>query len=51
MYELVIIWETGEQERHTYATREDAEKIEAGYVSAFGSQVVFTCVNERSGKK
>ena len=46
MIELVIVWNTGEKERHEYKTREDAEKAENGYKNAFGGQV-WTTIYER----
>ena len=39
MYKLFVVWETGEKEVHTYATRQEAEEIAKGYKIAFGSQV------------
>ena len=39
MYELVIVWDTGEKEIHAYNTQEEAEIIGQGYKTAFGSQV------------
>lgn len=45
MYELVIIWKSGERETCIYNTREEAEEIERGFHSAFGNQIEFTCVN------
>lgn len=42
-YTLVVVWYTGEKEEHGYNTREQAEKAEKGYKTAFGSQV-WTCI-------
>ena len=39
MYKLFVVWETGEKEVHTYATRQEAEEAAKGYKIAFGSQV------------
>ena len=47
MFELIIIWNTGEKEVYTYDSREEAEKIEAGYKTAFGNQIQFTGINRR----
>ena len=46
MFDLVIVWETGEKEVYTYATREDAEKGKANFEKAFGSQV-WACVRPK----
>lgn len=46
-YELIIIWETGEKETCTYNSKEEAEKIEAGYKMAFGNQLQYTAIIER----
>ena len=46
MFELIIIWDSGEKEVYTYSTKEEAESIENGYKIAFGSQV-WTAINER----
>lgn len=47
MFELIIIWETGEKESHLYETYEKAEEIAKGMRIAFGRQIAFTCINER----
>ena len=44
MFELVIIWSTGEKQIFPYATCERAEEVEAGYKMAFGNQVAWSCV-------
>ena len=44
MFELVIIWSSGEKDIFPYATRERAEEIEEGYKMAFGLQVAWSCV-------
>ena len=38
-YELVIIWETGEKEVHSYATEKEARTAGKGYKMAFGNQI------------
>ena len=45
MYKLTIIWTTGEKEEYTYSTQEKAKEIEKGYLTAFGQQIQFTCIN------
>lgn len=47
MAELIIIWESGEKESHTYNTQEEARIIEQGYKTAFGNQIAWTGINER----
>ena len=49
MYELIIVWYTGEIEKYTYKTIEKARAIESGFLMAFGGQVSFTCINEKGG--
>lgn len=49
MYELIIVWSTGEKEKYTYKTIEKARAIESGFLMAFGDQVAFTCINEKGG--
>lgn len=45
-YELVVIWETGEEEVSQYETREAAENAERGYKMAFGNQISWTGVRK-----
>lgn len=47
MYELIIIWSTGEKEVYQYTTREEAEKTELGMRMAFGNQISWTGINTR----
>lgn len=47
MYELIIVWATGEKEAHGYETEDKAKEIEAGYKMAFGNQIAFTCINRK----
>ena len=47
MYELIVIWDTGEKEIYPYETKEEAEEKAEGYKIAFGKQVVWTGVRER----
>ena len=45
MYELIILWETGEKENHRFDTLEDAEQAERNYKMAFGNQISWTGIN------
>ena len=47
MYELIIIWSTGEKEVYQYTTREEAEKTELGMRTAFGNQIEWTGINHK----
>lgn len=49
MYELVIIWDTGEKETALYACIEKALEVEKNLKIAFGKQIAFTCINEKRG--
>ncbi len=44
MYELVIIWSTGEREIYTYDTEADAESGADNMRMVFGNQIVWTGV-------
>lgn len=44
-YVLGIIWDTGEKEVYQFSTREEAEKVEAGYKMAFGNQIQYSYVS------
>ena len=41
-YELVVIWETGKKEVHTYATEEEAQAAGDEYKTVFGNQISWT---------
>ena len=41
MYELVIVWSTGEQNIYEYHSEEEAEEAGAGFRMAFGDQVAW----------
>ena len=43
MFELVVVWETGEKEIYTYPTQAEAEAGKRNFETAFGSQV-WVCV-------
>lgn len=49
-YELLIVWESGEDERYWYRTREEAEQIAKGYQMAFGRQVEFAYIIEHKDR-
>ena len=44
MYELVIIWDTGEREVHRYPSEDKANEIGYSMRKAFGRQIAFWCV-------
>lgn len=46
-WELVVKWETGEEDRFIYDTKEAAEKAASGYKTAFGNQVTWTGIIEK----
>ena len=46
MYELIVIWDTGEKTTERYYTRAEALEIEAGFYRAFGKQIQWTGINE-----
>lgn len=46
MYELVIIWETGEKEVYAYTTREKAERTGEEMKKVFGRQISWAGVRE-----
>ena len=39
MAKLIIVWNTGEKEEYTYASREEAEEAKRNMEMAFGAQV------------
>lgn len=47
MYQLIVIWETGEKEIYDYVSREEAEKAELNMRMVFGNQIQWTGINER----
>lgn len=40
--DLIVIWTTGEIERHEYPTEEAAQKAGEGFKKAFGNQIQWT---------
>lgn len=47
MYELVIIWDSGEKSIYTYDDRIDAEYAADGMKTALGNQISWCCVREK----
>ena len=41
MFELVIIWDTGDKDIYEYTTREDAERAGKNMKTALGDQVAW----------
>ena len=46
---LIVIWDTGEKEVHEYDSLEKAREIESGMKVAFGNQISWTGIVERTG--
>ena len=44
MYKLTVIWENGNKDVHYYETKEKAEKVAAGFETAFGNQIFYIYV-------
>ena len=47
MYELVIIWETGEKEITPYNTEQEAEQAESNMFKAFGNQITWSGIRRK----
>ena len=47
MFELVVIWETGEKEVYAYSTEERAEHAGREMKKAFGNQIAWTGTRKR----
>lgn len=47
MYELILIWETGEKETYIYNTYEEAQQGANNFKKAFGSQVSWTGIDKK----
>jgi len=47
MYEILIIWETGEKETHKTETLERAKEIINNYKMAFGNQIQYVAYTYR----
>lgn len=48
MYEVVIVWNSGETEVYTFETEGKAEEIKQGFEKTFGSQL-WACVRRKRG--
>lgn len=49
MFELVIIWETGEKEVFCYRSQERAERAEKEIKKVFGNQIAWTGTRKGRG--
>lgn len=47
MFELVVIWATGEKDVDEFDSKEDAERAEIGMRMAFGNQIEWTGVRRK----
>lgn len=47
MYELIVIWTSGEKEIHEFQSREQACETGDGYKMAFGTQIEWVGVREK----
>lgn len=47
MFELVVIWSTGEKDIEEFDRKEDAERSEINMRMAFGNQIEWTCVRRK----
>ena len=47
MYELIVIWETGEKDTCLYDTENEAEKAASNYKFAFGNQIAWTGIRPK----
>ena len=50
MYELVVIWSTGETETHPFETEEEAKRIGDGMKNAFGDQIEWYGTRKKRGE-
>lgn len=48
IYDLIVCWEDGLKDTFSFTSKEAAENAEKGFKTAFGNQVIFTCINKRS---
>ena len=46
MFELVVIWQSGDRDVYSYTTREAAEKAGSGMKMALGNQIAWWCVRK-----
>lgn len=47
MYELIVLWSTGEKDVFEYETKEDAAKGADNMRMAFGNQIQWTGINRK----
>ena len=47
MFELIVIWDTGEKEIDEYKTEQDARNAGEGYKMAFGRQIQWCGVRRK----
>ena len=47
IYELVIVWETGDKDIFEYSSRDDAEESMRGFKVAFGEQITWCGVRKK----
>lgn len=47
LYQLVIVWESGEREIYEYASRESAIEVQIGMQNAFGKQIGWMGIREK----
>lgn len=50
MWELLVIWDDGKKECHSYMNETKAREAESGYLMAFGNQIQYTSVYRRLNK-
>lgn len=41
MYELIVVWDTGETDFYEYLTQDEAEEAGKGMKTAFGNQITW----------
>lgn len=51
MYELIVLWSTGERDVFEYETKEDAAKGADNMRMAFGNQIQWTGIESREEKE
>ena len=47
LYELVVVWDTGEKDIYTYNTQEDAEQAGENMKVALGNQIAWAGTREK----
>lgn len=51
MYELIVLWSTGEKDVFEYETKEDAAKGADNMRMAFGNQIQWTGINRKQRRE